>query len=605
MKSICTLFSKIAWIIILLLSTLCTWAVEFDSNSVTPDANSVNILFAEYEQEYSKIYVEPARLDTQFGIAAIFEGTKDLHYYANPETAPAAQNILTIKADSNDFSFDKLIFPHSQTFIDPFGSKVDVYAGNFTVFIPIISSESSENKTSVINVTISGQVCTSQTCLLPITKSLQIETNWSTRETWPKVVLENTQNSEQKVGTTTSRSIWLALGMAFLAGLTLNIMPCVWPVLPLIVMRIVNQAKKSRSVSVALGLSFCVGVLLFFAILAGANIALQLIYGTVLQWGDQFRNPVFVSIMALILVLLSLFMFGVFSFSVPSVISNRQSAGKGYLSAVGMGLLAAVLSTPCSFGILAAAFAWAQSQPLGKSTLGIMFIGLGMALPYFILTTVPGLLNRLPKPGRWMELFKQGVGFILLIIAVKLIIALPEARTHGVLYFAVVLSFCAWMWGTWIDFNTKPVKKWLVRIFAIALASIAGWTFLSTEKTNLINWQGYDAAAIKNAIDANQPVLIKFTADWCFSCQVVEKTVYSRKDIAELIKRKNVLAIKADTTEQHFPATIALKEIFNEPGVPVSMLLLPGANPPIVWRGIIFANDLKKHLELLPDVSRK
>jgi thiol:disulfide interchange protein DsbD len=296
-------------------------------------------------------------------------------------------------------------------------------------------------------------------------------------------------------------------------------------------------------------------------------------------------------------------MFGVFTITVPSVISSRQSSGKGYLSAVGMGLLAAVLSTPCSFGILAAAFAWAQSQPLTKSTIAIMFIGLGMALPYIILTSIPGLLSRLPKPGRWMEIFKQGIGFILLIIAVKLIIALPEARTHGVLYFSVVLAFCAWMWGTWITYNTKPSKKWLVRITAIALAAVAGWTFLPVS-VGIINWQDYDAAEIQSAIDEGQPVLIKFTADWCFSCQIAEKTVYSRKDIADLIEQKGVLVIKADTTEDTFPATIALKEIYNEPGgVPISMLFVPGQEEPIRWRGILFADELKNNLGELPDIQ--
>ncbi len=604
MKSKCTLFSEKVWIIILFLSAVCVFGKENEPNSAIPDTTSVEVMFAEYEQEYSKVRIEPARWDSKFGLAAVFEGTSDLHYYANPKTAPVPEYILTVKAKSEVFTFDKPILPKSTIFTDPLGNKADVYAGNFTVFIPIVKSEQSEALPSTIDITISGQVCTSSTCLLPITKSVQTEINWSGRETWRQINIENPPALKQTVETTSSLSIWLALGMAFVAGLTLNIMPCVWPVLPLIVMRIVNQAKKSRGVSVALGLSFCVGVLLFFMILAGANIALQLISGTVLQWGDQFRNPVFVSVMALVLVLLSLFMFGVFSITVPSVISSKQSSGKGYISAVGMGLLAAILSTPCSFGILAAAFAWAQSQPLVQSTLGIMFIGLGMALPYFVLTAIPGLLNRLPKPGRWMEIFKQGVGFILLIIAVKMIIALPESQAHGVLYFSIVLAFCAWMWGTWVDFNTKPSKKWLVRIFAIALASVAGWTFLSTEKTNLINWQSYDDEVIKNAIDANQPVLIKFTADWCFSCQVVEKSVYSSKDIANLIKSKNILPIKADTTEQDFPATIALKTVYNEPGVPVSMLLLPGPNPPIAWRGILFAGDLKKQIKLLPAVNQ-
>lgn len=564
------------------------------------DAN--NVLLASVDKESSFAHIEPARMNSQQGIALIFQGTSDLHYYANPQNAPSPQYTLTIKAESSSFIFGKPVFPEWKSFTDMLGNKVDVYAGNFTIFIPIDSVTSPEPSEEDIDVTISGLACTSKICLAPFEKTLKTKINYSRRQEWASISFKPASVTGRQAETTKASSaqpIWPALGLAFLAGLALNIMPCVWPILPLIVMRIVSQAKKSRGVSIALGFSFCLGILLFFALLAGANIALQLIYGTVLQWGDQFRNPVFVSIMALVLVLLALFMFGVFSITVPSVISSRQSSGKGYISAVGMGLLAAVLSTPCSFGILAASFAWAQSQPLDKATLGIMFIGLGMALPYFILTSMPGLLGRLPKPGRWMELFKQAVGFILLIIAVKLILALPEARLSGVLYFAVVLAFCAWMWGTWIDFNTKPFKKWLVRFTAIALASVAGWTFLSTANAKLINWQSYDDAVIQKAIDANQPVLIDFTADWCFSCQVVEKTVYSRKEIADLIKQKNILAIKADTTEKDFPATIALQKVFNEPGVPVTILLVPGPNPLIKFRGLLFADELKKQLENL------
>jgi thiol:disulfide interchange protein len=307
--------------------------------------------------------------------------------------------------------------------------------------------------------------------------------------------------------------------------------------------------------------------------------------------------------MSLILVLLAMFMFGVFTITVPAAISSKQTSGKGYFSSIGMGFLAAILSTPCSFGILAAAFAWAQSQPLAPATLAIMVIGVGMALPYAVLTSIPGLLNRLPKPGRWMEMFKQAIGFVLLVIAVKLVNALPETRISGVLYFAVILAFCTWMWGTWVSFGTKPAKKWLVRIMALALALSAGWTFLSQPADELIDWQSYDAEAIQTAIEQGRPVLIKFTADWCLSCHTVEKIVYSRKDIADLIEQKNVLAIKADTTEKHFPATIALQQIYNEPGVPVTMLFVPGQKEPLKWRGILFAAELKKQLEKLETPS--
>jgi thiol:disulfide interchange protein DsbD len=228
-----------------------------------------------------------------------------------------------------------------------------------------------------------------------------------------------------------------------------------------------------------------------------------------------------------------------------------------------------------------------------------MVIGLGMAAPYAVLTSLPGLLAGLPRPGKWMEIFKQAVGFILLFIAVWLIAALPQQHRTGVLYFALAVAFCLWMWGGWVDYSTKFSRKLIIRIIAAALAVTAGLYFL-TPAEKLIDWQEYDAELIEASFKNQRPVLIKFTADWCMSCRFVEKTVYSHKDIAELIEQKSVLAVKADTTVKDHPATLALKNIYNEPGVPVSILFLPGRQEPVRWRGKLFADELKELLEKLP-----
>jgi len=340
--------------------------------------------------------------------------------------------------------------------------------------------------------------------------------------------------------------------------------------------------------------------LLFFASLAVANIILQIFYGTVLQWGDQYRNPIFVAGMVILLVVLALLMFGVFNIGVPSSIAGKSGTGKGYSGAIGTGFLAAILSTPCGFGILAFAFGWAQAQHWLLATVVIMVIGVGMAVPYAILTSIPGLLKHLPKPGRWMELFKQGIGFVLLIIAVKLIGALPQIHRTNVLYFAVVLGFCVWMWGRWVSYSTKLTRKLFTRTTAIVLVITAGWTFLPAPAGEPISWWDYDTTVIDSALAEGRPVIIKFTADWCLSCQAVDKIVYHRKDIAKLIEEKEVLAVKADTTAKDYPATLALKNKYNEPGVPVTILFIPGAEEPVKFHEIFFAGKLKELLEKLP-----
>ena len=572
-----------------------------------PPAGSViktDVVTISVQHQYEKV-----RPGSESALAVHFELAEDWHFYASAETAPGGMNLKVKPTVGHPITFSKIIFPQPQLYFDKFtGKKLGVFNNKFTVFLPFSVGmlPAKTGRASVdVKIGIEAAICSDVQCRVPDFGSLITEIKITSRAAMdePAFTISASTPPEQPVETTTSEweiaSAWSALLLAFLAGLSLNIMPCVWPILPLIVMRIVEQAGKSKGKSITMGLAFCCGILLFFACLAGANIILQLFYGTVLQWGDQFRNPGFVAGMALLLVVLALFMFDVFTVTVPSSVAGKSGSASGYTGTVGMGFLAAVLSTPCSFAILAAAFAWAQAQPLPLATVTIMVIGVGMAVPYAILTSMPGLLKHIPKPGRWMEIFKQTVGFILLGIAVWLITALPQTRRTGVLYFAVVLGFCVWMWSKWVDYNTTPSRKWLIRMLAVALAAAVGSAFLSAPAGELIDWQSYDAKLIQKAEAEGKPVLIKFTADWCLSCQVVEKRVYGRRDIAELIEQKDVLAIKADTTVKDYPATLALKNVYNEPGVPVSILLVPGRNEPVRWRGKSFADELKILLEEL------
>jgi len=545
-------------------------------------------------------------------LAVQFDLAEGWHFYASGKTAPGGMNLnLKCSDEKESIDFAEPVFPASHLYFDKYlGQELEVFSGRFTVFLPfgvsLSGSKLGESIDTAIKIVIEGAVCSEMQCRVPdfglLTTQVQIDSGVIMGE--PEFVLPR---ALEPAGTAArvlldeqlSYPIWIALGLALLAGLSLNIMPCVWPVLPLVVMRLVEQAKKGKGKTLAMGLAFCLGILLFFAVLAGANIVLHVIYGTALQWGDQFRNPAFVAAIAFLLVVLALFMFDVFTITLPASVSGKSGSAQGYLGTIGTGFLAAILSTPCSFGILAAAFAWAQAQPLLPATIVIMFIGVGMGIPYLVLTAIPGLLEKLPKPGRWMELFKQTVGFILLGIAAWMITVLPQEKRTSVLYYAVVLAFCVWMWGGWVSYNTKVSRRYLVRIIAVALAVFVGWGLLKPTEA-LIDWQPFDSAAIDSAIKADRPVLIKFTADWCLSCKAVDKLIYSRQDIADLISEKDVLAIKADTTTKDYPATKALKNVYKEPGVPVSMFFTPGQTELIRWRDKSFAGQLKALLQKLP-----
>ncbi len=591
-----------AWIVCISAVMCSVIAQNIGAAEVTaaPDVGGETEL-ARHEQESSSVRIEPARMGRQNGIAIIFTGTGDLHYYANPQTASAPGFELKVAAKSDHFDFGEAVFPKWETFTDPLESKVEVYVGDFTVFVPITAvTKPTDVVQNDVEVLITGQACTNKICLPPFEKTLQMRIDWSRRDSWKQIILEAAADIEATAETITRPvySIWVALVLAFVAGLALNIMPCVWPVLPIIIMRIVDQAKEGRRQSIMMGLAFCIGILLFFACLAGANIILQSFYDRTLSWGDHLRNPTIVTALSLLMIVMALFMFGVFTFAVPSSIAGKSGSGKGYAGSVGMGFLAAILSTPCSFGLLTVAFVWAQGQALFLGTLAIMVIGLGMAAPYAILTSVPGWLNRLPRGGRWMELFKQTLGFVLLIIAVKLIKAVPEANKINLLYFAVILSFAVWMWGTWVTYGTKLSRKLLVRGIAALLVVLSFWFLFKPE---LVEWRDYDRASIESAKSGQKPVLIKFTADWCTNCEVVDKFVFQRKDIAKLIDNKGVLAIKGDTTKANLPATLDLRNIYNEPGVPVTLLFLPGQPEPARLHELFFGDELRRLLKSLPD----
>lgn len=539
-------------------------------------------------------------------LAVRFNMAENWHFYASAETAPGGMNLkLTADSDAR-IEFGEPIFPDAEPYFDKsLEMTLDVFGEDFEVYLPFMVSQSQSEGTVSIKIRIEGAVCSDIQCRVPEYEPLTAELKIDKDATAVKASFVLPQPREPSAKTsggvldeTLSYPIWYALALALLAGLSLNIMPCVWPVLPIVVLRIVEQAEERKGTKLTMGIAFCLGILLFFACLAILNIVVHVAFGATLQWGDQFRNPIFVTVMALVLVVLALFMFDVFSIVLPGSVADKNTSGSGYLGTVGMGFLAAILSTPCSFGILAAAFAWAQGQPLFPATVAIMFIGLGMAVPYLVLTSIPGLLERLPKPGKWMDIFKKTAGFILLGIAVWMMTIVPQARRSGVLYYSVILAFCVWMWGGWVGFGSKTTNKIIVRTLAVFLAVAAGYWLLSPSE-KLINWQEYDPELIETSLDEGKPVLIKFTADWCLSCKAVEKLVYSRKDVAELIEQKDVVVIKADTTAKDYPATRALKNIYNEPGVPVSILLLPGKAEDKRWRGKSFAEELKEVLEKL------
>lgn len=565
---------------------------------------------ATYEKEYSDARVVMGVVEGQRAAVVVFDGSDDLHYYADKETAPGGY-FLNIKAEADGVEFGEAEFPAVHEFYDAgLEMNIDVYVGDFNVYFPIVSSQAGVDKVDV-KVTISGIACTSKTCLMPFEYELAGGGVLSGSAEWAKFEKHKEAGAETEVeaekekaaageagvveGGLTTAMFYLLL--AVVAGLSFNVMPCVLPVIPLVINRLMGQAKESRPRCLALGAGFCGGIILFFMAFAVISVIVQLVTGVVFSWSDQLRYPPFIIGMSLLLVVMALFMFDVFTIGIPSSVAGKSGSGHGMAGSVGMGFLAALLSTPCSGAIIAAVLVWAQTQSMQMSVLAFLLMGVGMAIPYALLIIFPSLLNKIPKPGDWMEIIRKVMGFLLLVIAVKLFGALPKSLLVHTLYYALVLSFAVWMWGSWVGFNTPRGKKWFVRGIAVLIAVAAGF-WLLPEKKSLIDWKAYDAAVIQNATEQGRPVVIKFTADWCTNCVVVERRVYKDEAVADAIKSFDVLAVKADTTAKDYPATVDLVDEYGEAGnVPVTVYIDP-AGTRYKLRGIFKKEEL---LDLLKE----
>ena len=604
-------------------AALCgTSAVAQDSvaaNPPEPRADATRIV--QHEDEVSYVHLKPARRDDQPGLAVVFEGTDDLHYYARSETAPAPGLQLKVSAEADGIEFGEAIFPDWEPFRDALGQDVEVYVGDFVVFVPILTDSLADAQGSVdVTVKIAGIACTSMLCLPPFEQTLNTTIDLGQIDAWEPVALSDEEAvetgtakgpaAEPDAGPEATRQAVLPYGtgvyylLAIVAGISINIMPCVLPVLPLILMRLIDQSKQPGGSRIASGMAFCVGVILFFAAFALISAIVNITTGAVIDLNSLFRYPAAVIALFLGIVFFGLVMLDVITLTLPSSVTGAQGKASGVAGSLGMGFFAGILSTPCSGALLGFVLVWAQTQPLLVSSTAIVLMGVGMALPYAVIVLIPSLLNRVPKPGTWMEIFKKSTGFLLFFIAAKLMLAaLPKDRLLNVLTYGIIFSFCVWMWGKWVGFSTPPAKRRAVRIAALVIAVATGLWLLPAhgQGEQLIDWEPYDASLVQAAVANDQPVLIKFTADWCTNCKVVESRVYGDPEVAGLIEEKDVLPIKADTTLNDYPATEDLKQVYGEAGnVPVSIVLLPDGTREKL-RGIFEREELTRILASLSE----
>ncbi len=384
-------------------------------------------------------------------------------------------------------------------------------------------------------------------------------------------------------GTAGARSFLKALWGMFLGGLLLNLMPCVFPVIGLKIMGFVQQGGEDRR-SVALhGLSFAGGVFTSFAILSGILFALRNVIG----WGFQLQNPWVVLVLLLLMFVLALNMSGLFEMgtSATSVGGNLQNKS-GHAGSFFSGFLATVVATPCSAPFLGVAIGAVMLFPGWQFFTAFGMMAAGLALPYLVLSLFPGLVEKLPRPGAWMESFKQAMSFLLFGTAAYLLWVYSALIGTDELLPALIgitlIATAAWIYGRWnLPHRTRKTRS-IALVLAVGFAATGTILALPpTEKKREATaiWQPWSQETVDRLLAAGTPVYIDFTARWCVTCQVNKKVAYTDAVMA-LANDRNIAFLKADKTKASPAIEAKLREL-GRTAIPVNVLLVPGKDPVI------------------------
>ena len=408
--------------------------------------------------------------------------------------------------------------------------------------------------------------------------------------------------------------IALYLLFALIGGLILNIMPCVLPVIALKVFGLVKMAGDQPRRIARLGWAFSAGILASFLALALLIVLLQAA-GQQVGWGFQFQEPRFVIAMAAIVFAFGLSLFGVFEIQPPraavekvgGMVEAQRAHGKGYGASFAEGIFATVLATPCTAPFLGSALGFAFSQRWWTILLVFTFVAIGMALPYLILTARPAYLRYLPKGGAWMETVKQFMGFLMMATLLWLLYVLGKQLGMEALVwtgaFLLSLGVACWIVGRFATLSASRRSYWLSWLLAIVVSAggylvflegelnigeaIAGVSDAPADSSALIDWRPYSLAGLQEAISGDSPVFVDFTAEWCLTCKVNEKTVLNSRSVVDTFRALRVVAIRADWTRRN-PELTRLIAKFGRSGVPLYVIFPPGKpDAPVVLPEVI------------------
>jgi thiol:disulfide interchange protein DsbD len=413
---------------------------------------------------------------------------------------------------------------------------------------------------------------------------------------------------------TTAPGLGALLLLAIAGGLILNLMPCVFPVLSIKAMGLVEQARKHPATVRAKGLVFAAGVITSMLTLAAVLLALRA-GGEQIGWGFQLQSPLFVTLMVYLLLAVGLNLSGVFEFGGGLAgLGDGLTRGDSYRASFFTGVLTTLVATPCTAPFMAAAVGAALTQSAGIA-LGIFAaLGVGLALPYLFLSFAPWMRRALPQPGPWMDTLKQVFAFPMYASAAWLLWVLAQQTPAGLaVAFAgiVLVAFAAWAYqksksGSRHSQRLALITAVVAAIVAVVLPVQVANTSAAPSRTQAPGandgWQAYDAARVAQLVASGRPVLVNFTASWCLTCLFNERNAFRDASVQALFRGKGVTLIEADWTNRD-PAITAALASFGRAGVPLYVIYnaKPGSAEPAVLPQLLSAGIVRDALAALPD----
>ncbi len=409
----------------------------------------------------------------------------------------------------------------------------------------------------------------------------------------------------------TDKITWLsAIYLALFGGIILNLMPCVFPVLSIKALSLIKMGEKDNKMARLHGISYTLGVILSFLAI-GATLLVLKEAGTAVGWGFQLQNPIIVAILAYLLFIIGLNLIGFFEFGNKlGNIGNKMAQGKSLSGSFFTGTLATVVATPCTAPFMGAAMGFAMTQNALISMSVFASLGFGLALPYLLLSYFPILRKFLPKPGAWMDIFKQFLAFPIFASSIWLVWVLSEqSGSYGVLLILLgmlAIAFCIWLSHLHNKHGKLITRLLLILCLSLPLFSLSYIkstedAICSSEKIHPLG-EVFSNDKLSRLLEGDRPIFVEMTAAWCITCKVNHALAINTNIIKTTFKDNNVSYLIGDWTNKDDVITEYLDK-FGRNGVPLYVFygarnLTTGERPnAVLLPQVITTSIIKKAVE--------